>query len=44
MLRPQPTPRPTEPPSTVTDRELGLAAFLLLLAMVLTVAVLPAYL
>lgn len=40
MLRPQPTDTPT----SVSDRELGLAAILLLLAVLLTVAVVPAYL
>jgi hypothetical protein len=40
MLRPE----PTESPASVSDRELGIAAMLLLLVVVLTVAVLPAYL
>lgn len=40
MLR----PAPSETPSSVPDRELGLAALLLLVSVVLTVAILPAFL
>jgi hypothetical protein len=39
MLRPEPTPR-----ATIPDRELGIAALLLLVAVILTVAFLPAVL
>lgn len=37
MLRPEPSPRPT----TVSDTELGIAALLLLVAVVLTALVVP---
>lgn len=40
MLRRDPRPAP----ATISDRELGIAAMLLLLAVVVTVAVLPAFL
>jgi hypothetical protein len=39
MLRPE----PSETPATIPDRELGIAALLLLLAVVLSVAILPAF-
>jgi hypothetical protein len=39
MIRPE----PQQTPASVSDRELGIAATLLLLVMVLTVAVLPAF-
>lgn len=38
------TPESTRRPSASRDRELGLAALLLLVSVVLTVAFLPAYL
>lgn len=40
MLRPE----PTDAQATISDRELGLAALLLLVAVVLSVAILPAFL
>ncbi len=40
MLRPQ----PRETPATISDRELGMAALLLLVSVVLSVAILPAFL
>jgi hypothetical protein len=39
MLRPE----PSETPATIPDRELGIAALLLLLTVVLSVAILPAF-
>ena len=39
MLRPD----PTDVPTTVSDRELGIAALLLLVSVVLSVAILPAF-
>jgi len=38
MLRQEPTPQP----STISDRELGIAAMMLLLVVVLTALVVPA--
>lgn len=38
MLRPEPRPSP----ATISDRELGIAAMLLLVAVVLTALVVPA--
>jgi hypothetical protein len=35
---------PTESPATISDRELGIAALLLLVSVVLSVAILPAFL
>jgi hypothetical protein len=40
MLRPE----PTDTQATISDRELGIAALLLLVSVVLTVAILPAFL
>ena len=35
-------PEPRQDPATISDRELGIAAFLLLLVVVLAVAIVPA--
>ena len=39
MLRPE----PTDSPATISDRELGIAVLLLLVSVVLSVAILPAF-
>jgi hypothetical protein len=37
-------PEPSQPPAAIPDRELGIAALLLLVTVVLSVAILPAFL